>query len=111
MKKTTARKCNWAVTAYNDWREERLRTFNYDYPIYEANLNDLKNLDKANLQYVLCRFVPKVTRKRGDGPFPGKTLYQMIVAIQKHLWVNKINLVEGRDFLELKTVLDNVMHE
>ena len=37
----------------------------------------------------------------------------MVVAIQKHLWVNKINweLIEGSEFSDLKTVLDNVMHE
>ena len=58
--------------------------------IYFANLRDLPTLTKDNLQHALCRFVPEVTKKKGVGPYPGKTLYQMIVTIQKYLWVNKI---------------------
>ena len=84
LKKRTASKCNWAVTAYNDWHEERLKNFNYDYGIYMADLNNLCSLMKEDLQYALCRFVPEVTKKKGTGLFPGKTLYQMIAAIQKH---------------------------
>ena len=104
---------NWAVTAYVDWRNECLHNFNYDVGIYYADLLDLKSLTKENLQHALCRFIPEVTKKKGDGLFPGKTLYQMVVAIQKYLWINKIKwkLVEGDDFEELKTVLDNVMKE
>ena len=104
-------KCNWAVTAYNDWRAERLRTFNYDYPIYSADLNDLVNLQKENLEYSLCRFVPEVTRKKGEGLFPGKTLYQMVAAIQKYLTFNKIYWKLVDECEDLKVVLDNVMQE
>ena len=113
LKKRSLAKCKWAGNTYNDWRDQRLLTFNYDYGIYNADLCDLEKLEKDNLQYLLCRFIPKVTKSRGDGPHPAKTLYQMVVAIQKYLWVNKINwqLVEGKDFGELKVVLDNVMQE
>ena len=56
-----------------------------------------------------------MTKSKGEGLYPGKTLYQMIVAIQKYLNVNKINwkLVDSKDpeFSELRTVLDNVMKE
>ena len=113
LKKSTESKCKWAVTAYVEWRNERLRTFNYDFPIYEADIENLPNLCKDNLQYALCRFIPEVTKSRGEGPFPGGTLYQLIVALQKYLRVNKLNwdLVEGKEFSEVKTVLDNVMQE
>ena len=113
LKKTTESKCKWAVTAYNDWCDARLETFNYDFGIYEADLKNLSKLTKENFQYALCHFIPEVTKQRGEGLYPGKTLYQMVVALQKHLWVNKVNwqLVEGRDFQELKTVLDNIMME
>ena len=52
-------------------------------------------------------------QKEGEGPYPGSTLYQMVIAIQKYLWMNRIkwDLVEGTDFLDVKTVLDNVMRE
>ena len=111
LKKSYESKCNWAVTAYNDWRHERLRTFNYDYPIYSADLNNLTTLQKDNLEYSLCRFVPEVTRKKGEGPFPGKTLYQMVAAIQKYLSVNKIKWKLVDECEDLKVVLDNVMQE
>ena len=113
LKKKTEAKVDWAVNAYVDWREDRLRNFNYDPPIYFVDLKELPNLTKDNLQYALCRFIPEVTRKRGEGPYPGATLYQMVVAIQKYLFVNKLKwkLVEGDDFDEMRTVLDNVMQE
>ena len=100
MKKSTESKSKWAVNAYNDWRDAQLETFNYDYGIYKANLRNLEKLTKENFQYALCRFVPEVAKKCGEGLYPGKKLYQMIVAIQKHLWVNKVDweLVEGRNF-------------
>ena len=113
LKKTCESKCNWAVTAYRDWRNERLLTYNYDYSIYMSDIDNLANLKKAEFNHLLCRFVPEVTKSRGEGPFPGKTLYQMVVAIQKHLWVNHIfwQLIEGIEFVETKTVLNNVMME
>ena len=54
-----------------------------------------------------------MTKIRGEGLYPGKTLYQMLVAIPKHLRTNKLNwdIVEGKDFSEVKVVLDNVMKE
>ena len=113
LKKKTASKCNWAVTAFTDWREECLRIFHYDYSIYTCDLNNLATLTKGNLSHALCRFIPEVTKKRGQGPYPGKTMYQMVIAIQKYLLVNRIkwDLVEGTNFLDVKTVLDNVMRE
>ena len=78
-----------------------------------SDIDNLANLKKAEFNHSLCRFVPEVTKSRGEGPFPGKTLYQMVVAIQKHLWVNRIfwQLIEGIEFVETKTVLNNVMME
>ena len=55
----------------------------------------------------------EVTKSKGDGPYPGKTLYQMIVAIQKFLQINKLDwkLIHGNDFQDLRIVLDNVIKE
>ena len=79
----------------------------------DADLNNLSLVTKENLESSLCRFIPEVTKSKGDGPYLGKTLYQIIVAIQKFLQINKINwqLIHGSDFSELRTVLDNVMKE
>ena len=102
----------WGVNPYNDWREERLRTFNYDYPIYMADLNKLESLTKENFEYAMVRFIPEVTKIKG-GNYPGSMLYQMCTSIQKYLNVNKIpwKVVKGEDFHEIKVVLDNVMKE
>ena len=113
MKKSTESKVDWAVTAYNDWRDERLKNFQYDPAIYFTDLRNVNNLEKDNLQHSLCRFIPEVTKKRGEGQYPGATLYQMIVAIQKYLFINKLKwkLVHGDEFEEMRTVLDNVMQK
>ena len=113
LKKKTESKVKWAVRAYIDWRNDRLKNFKYDVGIYEADLENLATLTKENLLHALCHFVPEVTKVKGEGLFPGHTLYQMVSAIQKYLVVNKIywRLIHGTKFSDLKTVLDNVMQE
>ena len=113
LKKNSENKVDWAVNAYIDWRNERLEKFQYDPAIYFADLLDIDNLEKSNLNHALCRFIPEVTKKRGTGPYPGATLYQMIVAIQKYLVLNKKKwkLIEGEEFDDMRIVLDNVMQE
>ena len=103
----------WGVNAFNEWRDNRLKTFNYDYPIYMSDLNKLEQLEKSNFEYAMVRFIPEVTKSKGEGLYPGKTLYQMCVSIQKYLNINKINwkLVKGDGFQELKVVLYNIMKE
>ena len=113
LKKNSENKVDWAVTAYIDWQNERLEKYQYDPAIYFADLLKLESLEKENLNHALCRFIPEVTKKRGTGPYPGATLYQMIVGIQKYLVVNKLKwkLIEGSEFEDMQTVLDNVMQE
>ena len=113
LKKNSESNTNWGVTAYVDWRNDRLKSFKYDVGIYEADLENLESLTKENLQHALCHFVPEVTKVKGEGLYPGRTLYQMITAIQRYLVVNKLNwnLVYGPEFGDLKVVLDNVMKE
>ena len=115
MKKCTENKMNWGVRAYNEWRENRLVNFQYNYSIYNANLQDLENLKKDDFEHAMYRFIPEVTKQKGDGPYPGKTLYQLVVDIQKYLNFNKImwKLVDlkGTEFEDLTNVLDNVMKE
>ena len=115
MPKKSESKMNWGARAYNDWRDYKLETFKYDYGIYNADLCDLESLTKENFEYSMCRFIPEVTKQKGSGPYPGKSLYQMVVAIQKYLNINKVmwHLADkkGTEFLELRNVLDNVMKE
>ena len=115
LKKRTEAKMNWGIRAYNDWREQRLVNFKYDVGIFYADLKDLESLTKENFQHNMCRFIPEVTKSHGNGPYPGKTLYQLVIAIQKYLNINKIGWklvdLKSNEFEELRNVLDNVMKE
>ena len=86
---------------------------NYDPIIEKCDLRKLDNFMKCDLEHTLSCFIPEVTKSKGEGPFPSKTLYEMIVSIQKYLTVRNLRwkLVEGDDFFTLRTVLDNVMQE
>ena len=65
------------------------------------------------MNHALCRFIPEVTKKRGEGEYPGATLYQMNIAIERYLVVNKVKwrLLDDLEFDDMCTVLDNVMRE
>ena len=114
MKKRSEYKMNWAVRAYNEWRSNRLNDIiNFDNKIFAANLSDIVNLTKENLEYAMCRFIPEVRKLNSGNDYPGKTLYEMCVAIQKYCNINgkKWKLVDGPNFGDLRTVLDNIMKE
>ena len=112
VKRNTQSNVNWSVSCFNRWRNERLNSYDYDPGIYFADLSEPSKLTKENLIHALCFFIPEVTKQSGEY-FPGKTLYQIIIGIQKHLQINKIHwrLVEDPDFVDVRTVLDNVMKE
>ena len=109
VKCTTGRKLNWAICAYNNWIDERLKTYQYNYSIHSSDLRDLNRLTKPEFAESLCSFI----RKRSGEHYPGKTLYQMIIAIQSYINSNKIpwKLIDGPEFIEVRTVLDNIMME
>ena len=111
LKKKSESKVNWVDRACNDWHSDRWLNFNYDIGIYFADLYDLRSLTKENFEHLLCRFIPEVMKVKGEGPYPGKTLYQMILALQKYLNINKVMwyLVDDPNFIDLHTLLDNVM--
>ena len=114
MKQRTLSKVKWAVRAYQEWRECKLQDVeNYDQLVFDVNLSDLDNITQNALQHSLCMFIPEVTKVKDDGPYPGKTLYEMIIAIQKYLNENQIHwkLVDGQAFVNVRTVLDNTMKE
>ena len=112
LKRQSKPKLKWAVNAFREWRQARLER-EVDNTILECDLNNLHAISKQNLEYSLCRSVPEVTKSKGDGLYLGKTLYKMIVAIQKFMQINKIKwkLIHGDDFEDLRIVLDNVMKE
>ena len=95
--------------AYNRWRQARLKEFPN---MSMADINKVDTLDKQKFIDSMCFFIPEVTKQSGE-LYPGPSLYQLVVAIQKHLNVNKMGwkIVEGEGFDDIKIVLDNVMKE
>ena len=113
MKKRSESKMLWGVRTYQEWREKKLSDVsNYNEDIFNANLDDLKNVTISNLENSLCIFIAEVTKVNGDD-YPGTTLYQLTVSIQKFLNENDINwkLVDGPQFKQFRVVLDNIMKE
>ena len=112
LKKKSLAKVNWGVSAFKDWRAARL-DYQFDHQIKATDLDDLQSLTKENLIYSLCFYIPEVTKRDTNDLYPGATLYQLVVSIQKYLHVNKIcwKLVEGPEFTDVKCVLDNIMKE
>ena len=85
---------------------------NLDINIFDANLENLESVRKMNLEHALCIFIVEV--KKGNGEeYPGKTLYQLTVSIQRYLNENNLHrkLVDGPDFKNFMVVLDNIMKE
>ena len=113
IKKRTEAKMMWGVRAYNEWRSSTLsKVENFDVRILESDLNDVAKLRKSDFEYAMCRFIAEVVKVKDGSDYPGHTLYQMCVSIQKFLFSNglKWKLIEG-DFDQLHNVLDNVMKE
>ena len=82
MKKKSETK---AVREFNKWHNNRLNDIvEFDNNIFEANLNDVKHLSKEKLEYAICRFIPEIKKLKSNDDYPGKTLYEMCVAIQKY---------------------------
>ena len=84
-----------------------------DEEIERADLNNLEQLEKSDLEYALCRFICEVRKVKDDGEYPGRTLYQMICSIQNFLRKNDVNwrLVHRDEFIQFQRVLDMVMQE
>ena len=114
IKKRTYAKMQWGVKAFRDWRHNRLSNVNgFDVRIYECDIDRVELLEKDLFEYAMCAFLAEVTKVKDGAEYPGKTLYQMVVSIQKYLNSNGVHwkLVESVQFNKIRTVLDNLMKE
>ena len=113
MKKRTFNKMQWGIRTFKDWRNERLSSPGlFDVILSELDIDVKATITKSGLSHALCMFLAEVTKKDGK-PYPGKTLYELVVCLQKSLNQRDIpwKLIEDPAFLDVKTVLDNVMKE
>ena len=106
-------KIKWAVNCYNEWRDMHLDRVDYEDEIFQSDLKFPSQLTKKALEFAMCRFICEVKKTKEEGDYPGKTLYQMVCAIQNYLRKHKIDwkLIYGSDFSDFSRVLDNVMQE
>ena len=111
LKKRTKAKMMWGVRAYNEWREVRMKD-GYNARIWRPDLDKCQLLAKEDFEYSMCKFIAEVVKVKDGSDYPGCTLYQMCVVIQKYLFSNglKWKLIEG-DFDRLRNVLDNIMKD
>ena len=113
LKKRTFSKVQWAVNAFQDWRSAQMESPDtFDVRIYETDLERIELLEKDSFEFSMCKFIAEV-RKLDGSKYPGSTLYQLVVSIQKHLIVKgkKWKLIESGSFSNLRMVLDNLMKE
>ena len=76
----------WAVRAYCEWRQNRIKSGqNFDIKIFDADIENVEGLTEDNLSFALTCFIPEITKVKDGLPYPGVTLYQFVVAIQRHL--------------------------
>ena len=104
----------WGLRAFKEWRSCKLSNQGtYDILIDEANLDNLPELRKDVFIYAISRFIPEVVKVKDGSDYPGKTLYEMVVSIQRYLNENGVNwkILDDTEFKEVRTVLDNVMKE
>ena len=109
----TLAKVRWAVKAYSDWRKKFLGSAEtFDSRIYDSDLARVDILEKDSFEFSMCKFIAEVKKVNGD-EYPGKTLYHIVVSIQKHLvrGGKKWKLIESVEFGKLCNVLDNLMKE
>ena len=113
LERRTHAKMMWGVNTYKQWGNHVLSDYRtFDVRISEADLDRVGMLNVENIKFALCKFVAEVTKQDGS-EYPGKTLYHLIISIQKYLNEKGFNwkLVESREFLELRNTLDNTMKD
>ena len=85
MKKRTVNKVQWAVEMYRDWRSHKMSDVSlFDARIYESDLDRVKLLERDSFEFLMCNFIAEVCNVDGS-EYPGKTLYHLVVSIQKHI--------------------------
>ena len=109
----TLAKVRWEVKAYSDWRKNVLGSAEtFDSRIYDSDLARVDIHEKDSFEFSMCKFIAEVKKVNGD-EYPGKTLYHIVVSIQKHLVRDgkKWKLIKSVEFGKLRNVLDNLMKE
>ena len=102
---STQQKATWALKVFDDWRLWKSTKSGVNIP----TLLDMSDADKNEHISV---FVQEA-RKRDGSPYPGKTLMEMVCALQKYLELNCVHVkfLQDKVFSKLQHSLDVKMKE
>ena len=98
----TRKKQNWSYSLHQRWSEARQKEVT------------LMGLDKSTVAGNLTRFIMEV-RKSDGSEYPGKTLYEIVTAIQGYLREHKESVLffskDDASFKGLRCVLNGLMRQ
>ena len=102
----TLKKVKWAVKMYREWRANRL----IQGELVPLDLDDKNTVTSEGLNSAMPRFITEVQKLNGE-PFPGRTLYDIIICVQFHLEICGFcfKLLSDDTFKDIKWTLDNIM--
>ena len=102
----TRQKADWAVKLFESWKTWLKLQPNSNLEL-DALDSDLKEMNETDLDKIIGMFVQQV-RKRNGELYPGKTLYELVVSLQKHLEINQrhLSLIDRSDFPSIYYALD-----
>ena len=91
---------------FNEWKKERNSVFPNDLMPQDI----LKDGNKVKLSKWFSKFATEV-RKKDSFPYPPRTIHHYLCSIQRHLRTKEkleINIMNDKEFIELRNVLDNL---
>ena len=105
-------KIKWAVNMYVDWRNQRMKCENCPNEIMFADLDRLGMFTQNDLAFSLARFIREI-KKLDDSEYSPNTLGEILIMIQMYLHQNDVfwKVLDHAEFVTLRNVLDNMMHE
>ena len=107
--KNTADDTQKCLKLFNEWKNERNAMFPND-PVPQ---DILQGGNKVELCKWLSKFAIEVRKKDGS-PYPPRTIHHYLSGIQRHIRTEEkleINLMNDKEFIELRNVLDTLFRK
>ena len=110
--KSTVRKHNWSVKAYEDWRVHRNAILRRQENFDDMIMLPIEQQSVEVLCYGISRFIHEV-RKVDGSCYPSETLYELVMALQGYLGTKgkEVKFCDDPQFRVIRNNLDNRMKE
>ena len=99
----TVQDTKYGISVFEEWSKHRLTT--------GADIKELTDMTKPELQYWMIRFVPEVRKQNGD-VYPPSTLHHLCSGIMRHLrWSGQpeLDIFKDAEFCDFRGTLDAEM--